>query len=107
MEIQLESNKFSTFVQGTRLVVVVPRVGRNVTGRLYTFDFSKRGCSALPHWGIMAGVGVREPTLEDGRGLVLEGGQGLDPWEMRLLGNGILVHLDSVGYKTRSSETMS
>ena len=103
MEIPLEDIRFSTFVHRTNLVVVVLCVSRSVPDRLYTFDFSKRGCSALPHWGRMGGVGVRMSTLEDGRGLVLEGGQGPDS-QMCLLGNGILVHLGSVSYQTRSTE---
>ena len=104
MKIPLEDIKFSTFVHRTHLVVVALCISRSVPDRLYTFDFSKQGCNALPHWDRMGGVGVRRSTLEDGRRLVLEGGQGLGPQGMCLLGNGILVYLGSVSYQTRSSE---
>ena len=104
MKIPLEGITLSTFVYGTRVVVVLC-VSHNVPDRLYTFDSSKLGYRALPPWGGVSGVGMKS-TFEDGQGLVLEGSQGMDPRDMLLLGNGILVYLDSVSYHSCSGETM-
>jgi len=101
-EIPLNRTEFSTFVLGTHVLVVV-RLSRVVPNYcLYTFDFSRRGCRALPLWGGEGGGIERWSVFEDARKLVFEGDQGMSPGDMVLMDNGIMVHLRQVSYISRS-----
>lgn len=93
--------KCSTFVHGVHVVVVALHVRGNY--RLHTFDFSKRGCHALPVWSGGSGVSERRFTLEGGREVPLEGFQRVsaDPVVMGLVGDGIVVCSDPVSHLPR------
>jgi len=101
-EIALDRIEFSTFVLGTHVLVVVRASGDVPNYSLYTFDFSRRGCRALPLWGGEGGGIERRSVFGDARKLVFEGHPGMSPGELLLLGNGILVYLRQVSYPSRS-----
>ena len=93
-EIPTTRNDLSTFVHGTHLTVVVC-VNDNVPEyRLQTFDFSKRGCHALPLWSGEGGGTERRSALERGRELALEGNEGMFTEDMLMPGDGVLVYMD-------------
>jgi len=82
MEIPLEGVRLSTFVDGTHVVIAIFGVNGNDSGRLYTFDFSKWGYSALPLWSGEKSIDVKRSTFKDGRKLMLERVQGMNPQKM-------------------------
>ena len=106
-EIPLVRNTVTTFVHGAYAAVAVIRDREYC--RLHTFDFSKRGCHALPLWGGESGASGRRFALKnDGRDVLLEGirpaGRVLWPEAMGLLGDGVVVYLDSVSHPPRFSK---
>jgi len=61
---------------------------------LCIFDLSKRGRSALPLWGEGGGT-ERRVLYEDGRKLLLQGGEGMVEWGFDPLGDGKFMYLVS------------
>ena len=101
-EIPPDSDDLSIFVHSAYMAIVI-RVGSDVPDyHLYTFDFSKRGCHALPLWSGEGNGTERRPTLEGGRKLALEGNQDMYPEDMLFLGNSTMVYLDQVGCPSNS-----
>jgi len=109
MEVPFYRKRFFTFVYGTRVLVAAFADDDDQPRHfLYTFDFSKWGCRALPLWSGEDGGIERKFVFEDGRRFVLEGDLDMSPWDMVLLGNGMIAHyLDMVSYLSHSIGAMS
>jgi len=61
---------------------------------LYTFDFSRRGCSLLPLWDEGGGT-ERRVLFNDGQQFVLQGNEWIVEWEFNPLGDGGFMYLVS------------
>ena len=90
-------------VQGVRVTIVrmytkmyfTPGVDENHRHpHLCTFDLSQRGWSVLPLWGEDNGI-ERRLLFEGGRGLFLQGGEGMVEWGFDPLGDGKFMYLVS------------
>ena len=103
MEMPL-SNQFSVSVHGVHVVAFKRRYWSGLAYDVRSFDFSRRGCSALPLWNREEDRPERGVSFEDGRELIFQAVRNKNflSWsDMESLSNGTFFY--QVSYFTHSS----